>query len=222
MKIFEDRYRNFLKDMEVRNYSPTSILKYGHCVKVFLEYAEQKGITDLRAIGKPELNRYAIALRQNPKYSVQYVASHIRAMKCFFRYLKKSGVVFYDFSANLKEPKIPYQLPKEPLTPQEVKKMLEAPDLRTAQGVRDRAILETFYSTGIRLQEMAHLTLMDLDLENGYLTVREGKGRKDRTVPLGKHACFFIQTYLESVRPLWVDLAPNPSGIRTNRLWIGK
>jgi len=221
MKDVETYRQGFLKDLEIRNYSPTSIQKYGHCVRLFLEWVEGKGLADIRKVGKQELSRYVAALRNNPKYSLEYVASNIRAVKCFFRYLKKSGAVFFDFSATMKEPKIPYRLPKEPLTPLEVKKMLEAPDLRTAQGVRDRAIIETFYSTGIRLNEMVRLTLLDLDLETGHLTVREGKGRKDRIVPLGKHACFFIRNYLETVRPLWVSRGP-VTEIKTNRVWIGK
>jgi integrase/recombinase XerD len=222
MKALETYRQGFLKDLEVRNYSPTSIQKYGHCVRLFLGWMDEKGISDFRKIGKPELGRYVVALRNNPKYSLEYVGSNIRAVKCFFRFLKKSGAVFFDFSATLKEPKIPYRRPKEPLTPIEVKKMLEAPDLRTAHGVRDRAIIETFYSTGVRLNEMVHLTLLDLDLENGYLNVMEGKGRKDRTVPLGKQACFFIQNYLETVRPLWVERNQKPDVVRTNRVWIGK
>jgi integrase/recombinase XerD len=220
MTTYETYRQGFLKDMEVRNYSLASILKYGHCVRLFLGYLHQKGLSDIRKVGKQELIRYVAHLR-GLDYSVEYVCSNIRAVKVFFRYLKKTGLVFFDFSTALKEPKIPYQLPKEPLTPSDVKKMLEAPDLRTACGVRDRAILETFYSTGVRLNEMVHLTLLDLDLETGYLTVMEGKGRKDRTVPLGKHACFFIQNYLETVRPLWVNRALGAE-TKTNRVWLGR
>jgi integrase/recombinase XerD len=69
---------------------------------------------------------------------------------------------------------------------------------------------------------MARLSLLDLDLEKGYLNVREGKGGKDRIVPLGKHACYFIQTYLETVRPLWVVRHQDPLGVRTNRVWLGR
>jgi len=220
MTTFETYRQGFLKDLEVRNYSPASILKYGHCVRLFLGYLHQKGLSDIRKVGKQELTGYVAHLR-NADYSIEYVCSNIRAVKVFFRYLKKAGFVFFDFSTALKEPKIPHQLPKEPLTPLEVKKMLEAPNLRTAQGVRDRAILETFYSTGIRLNEMVRLTLLDLDLETGYLTVMEGKGRKDRTVPLGKHACYFIKAYLETVRPLWVNRGPDTE-TKTNRVWIGR
>lgn len=220
MNALETYRQGFLKEMEIRNYSPFSILKYAHCLGMFLEYLKGKGIDEIRKVGKPELGRYVVALNQKG-YSAQYVASNIRAMRAFFRYLKKTGMVFYDLSASLKEPKIPKQLPKEPLKPLEVKKMLEAPDLRTPQGLRDRAILETFYSSGIRLQEMARLTLLDLDLDNGFLTVREGKGGKDRIVPLGHHACHFILNYLETVRPLWAKRGPQ-NEVRSNNVWLGR
>ena len=143
-------------------------------------------------------------------------------MKLFFRYLKKTGIVLFDLSIVLKEPKQPKTLPKEPLTVEEVKTMLEAPDLRKPLGIRDRAILETFYSTGIRLQEMVNLALGDLDLDKGYLFVREGKWKKDRMVPLGKHASHFIKAYLEATRGLLLDKDKKPEAIRTNRVWISK
>ena len=218
----EKHFEGFLKDMEVRNYSPLSILKYSHCVKLFLKYLKEKGISEFRKIGKDELRGYSEFLGNNPKYSPGYIGSNIRAVKCFFRYLKRERVVLFDMAVSLKEPKVPKALPKEPLTETEVKAMLEAPDLRTELGIRDRAILETFYSSGIRIQEMSGLSLLDLDLEKGFLFIREGKGKKDRVVPLGKHACFFIKTYLETARPYYLENVKEPDAVKTNRVWVNK
>lgn len=212
----EEHLMGFIKDLEVLNYSPSSIRRYRPCIELFLRYLERKKVKGLRSVGREVLTAYYLNLRKNPKYSLSSVAVNIRAIHVFFKYLKKMNVVFYDFSAFIKEPKIPRQLPKEPLTLEEVKAMLEGPDLRTELGVRDRAILETFYSSGIRAKEMTFLKLTDLDLEKGYLFIQEGKGKKDRTVPLGKHACFFIKTYLEAVRPL---LAQN-SRSKLDYLWL--
>lgn len=218
----EQHYKGFLKDMEVRNYSPLSVLKYARCLRIFFDHLKQKGISDLRKVGRDELRGYSEALGSKDEYSPSYKGSNIRAVKLFFKYLKKTNVVMYDFGVILKEPKMPKALPKEPLTTSEVKAMLEAPDLRTELGIRDRAILETFYSSGIRVQEMSQLTLLDLDLKDGYLFVREGKGKKDRVVPLGKHACFFIQTYLETSRPHYTEKLNEPKTVKTNRLWVNK
>ena len=211
----------FLKDLTVRNYSPESMRKYAHCVKLFLAYLGEKEISDFRKVGREELRAYFEVLANNPKYSFHHVAANVRAIKCFFKYLKKTQVILYDFSVVLKEPKA-FQLPKDPLTLREVKTMLEAPDMRNELGIRDRAILETFYSAGIRVSEMANLSVLDLDLEKGYLSVLDGKGKKDRTVPLGKHACSFVQTYLEGARPFLIGKAKEPMAVKTNRLWISK
>ena len=212
-------FENFIKHLEIRNYSPESIRKYAHCLKLFLGYLESRGISNLRKVGREELRAYADTLAHNPKYGACHVGANIRAIKCFFKFLKKTGVVLYDFSLVLREPKTRNRLPKEPLTEKEVTALLEAPDLRGEIGFRDRAILEVFYSTGIRVSEMAHLTLFDLDLANGLLWVREGKGGKDRVVPLGKHACFFLVAYLERVRP---QLAKKHKPVHQTRVWLTK
>lgn len=226
--IFQTKHDGFLKDMEVLNYSPYSVLKYGHCVKMFLAFLEEKGVTDLRNVGRDLLLEYRQRLQLNTTYSPSYVGSNIRAIKLFFKFLMKTGVILYNFAVILKEPKMPKALPKEPLTATEVKAMLNAPDLRTELGIRDRAIMETFYSSGLRVQEMSRLKLTDLNVEEGFLFVREGKGKKDRYVPLGEHACFFIKTYLEKVRPVLeskakgIRLKPEDKVItlKTNQLWL--
>jgi integrase/recombinase XerD len=216
----EQHYKGFLRDMEVRNYSPLSVLKYARCIRIFFDFLKKKHISDLRNVGRDELREYAEVLGLKTEYSPSYIGSNIRAVKLFFKYLKKAKVILFDFSVILKEPKIPKQLPKEPLTLTEVKQMLDAPDLRIPRGIRDRAILETFYSTGIRVQEMSRLTLLDIDLENGLLFVRLGKGGKDRVVPLGKHAGFYIGAYLDGARPVLAGKSQEP--VKSNRLWLNK
>ena len=95
-----------------------------------------------------------------------------------------------------------------PCTAVEAKKMMEAPDTSTALGYRDRCILEVLYSTGIRRGELNALKVTDLDLDGGFLRVNQGKGGKDRVVPLGRMACRFIRSYLEHVRPLYLRKDP--------------
>jgi integrase/recombinase XerD len=222
MNDLENHYQAFLKDLEVRNFSLETVRKYAHCVRLFLGYMNQKGIEDPRSIGREDLQGYARSLWKNTGWGVNHLAANIRAVKGFFRYLKKTKVVLYDFSVVLKEPKKPQTLPKEPLTAKEVRLMLDAPDLRKDLGFRDKAILETFYSTGLRVSEMARLTLLDVDLEGGLLNVREGKGKKDRVVPLGNHAGYFIGEYLQNVRPVLLSKNKTPQEVQTNRLWISK
>ncbi len=87
------------------------------------------------------------------------------------------------------------------LTVEEVERVLAQPATGTVTGLRDRAILETFYSTGIRRQEAIDLELYDVDLEHGTLLVRQGKGKKDRLIPLGRRAALWIAKYVEEARP---------------------
>ncbi len=98
-------------------------------------------------------------------------------------------------------PRVHRRLPKHILTAEEVERILAQTALHGDLGVRDRAILETLYSTGIRRSELAHLRLYDVDTRNGTLMVRQGKGQKDRMVPLGKRAGHWIDRYVEEVRP---------------------
>lgn len=104
-------------------------------------------------------------------------------------------------AADLELPRLGEQLPKHVLSVKEVEQVLSLPDVKTALGLRDRAILETFYSTGIRRKELIVLQLYDLDRERGVVAVRQGKGRKDRVVPIGARALAWIEQYEQEARP---------------------
>jgi integrase/recombinase XerD len=98
-------------------------------------------------------------------------------------------------------PKVGRRLPRGVLSPNEMRRLMRQPDLDTCSGLRDRAILETLYSTGVRNAELRRLTLADIDLERGYIVVINGKNKKDRVVPIGKVAVHFIREYLTKARP---------------------
>jgi integrase/recombinase XerD len=93
------------------------------------------------------------------------------------------------------------------MEPKEVETMLAEPDTTTLRGFRDKVILEVLYSTAIRREEVANLLLDDIDTDGGYVYVREGKGSKDRVVPLGQSVCDLVKSYLSGVRPEWVGSA---------------
>jgi integrase/recombinase XerD len=98
-------------------------------------------------------------------------------------------------------PRLERRLPRHVLTAEEVEQVLLGPHLGDGIGVRDRAILEVFYSTGIRRMELVNLSVWDLDQERGTLMVRQGKGKKDRMVPIADRAIAWIERYLRQVRP---------------------
>jgi len=125
------------------------------------------------------------------------------ALRRFFEHLEKTDAILVNPTVGLKLPTLPSRLPKTVLTPGEARALLDAPDTQTKKGIRDKAILETFYSTGIRAGEMARLTVFDVDYKNGFVRVTKGKGAKDRVVPLGKKACDYVREYLQKVRSEW-------------------
>jgi site-specific recombinase XerD len=113
-------------------------------------------------------------------------------------------------------PKEERRLPKRILKPSEVRKLLNAPD-ETPKGLRDRALLELFYSSGIRREEMARLAVPDVDIRNGFVRVK-GKGGRDRVVPIGQTACEAIGRYLKAARSVWLKAERNPGW--TDALWL--
>ncbi len=105
-------------------------------------------------------------------------------------------------AAELELPRLPKRLPRAVLSVSEMERVLMQPDITSPLGLRDRAILEVLYSTGIRRMELVGLDVSDLDAERGTLLVREGKGAKDRLVPIGERAIRWTEQYLDKARPL--------------------
>ena len=106
-----------------------------------------------------------------------------------------------DPARDIQYAKIPKALPKGILSPAEARKIIHAPDITSVIGYRDRVILEVLYTSGIRKEELNHLTLGDVDCHDGFLRIDNGKGQKDRIVPLGRIACRYLENYITSVRP---------------------
>jgi integrase/recombinase XerD len=125
-------------------------------------------------------------------------------LKAFFQWATRERHLLYNPASELLLPRLPRRLPKHLLSVADVESLINGPDIATPSGLRDRAMLETLYSTGIRRMELVRLELYDLDTRGGSLTVRGGKGGRDRVVPLGARACLWLDRYLEEVRPLLV------------------
>ena len=126
--------------------------------------------------------------------------SFLGPVRQYFAFLVRRKIIFANPAERLTWPKRPSRLPAPMLTEKEVQEILAKPDIKTAMGLRDRAILELFYSTGIRRAELARLDMGDVDMAHGLLTVRRGKWGRDRVVPVGKTACDFLAQYLQDGR----------------------
>ena len=135
--------------------------------------------------------------------SQQFLLIHLRS---WFSWLVKQGYLPYSPAAELELPKVVRRLPKAILSAQETEAVLAVPDINTPVGLRDRAIMETFYSTGIRRMELTRLSVQDVDRERGTLMIREGKGGKDRMIPIGERALAWIAAYRDQARPELVGL----------------
>ncbi len=127
------------------------------------------------------------------------------AVKSFFRWLRQQKLVAQNPAAELEMPRGEKRLPRNVLSAEETERVLQQARVDTAEGLRDRAIMELFYSTGIRRAELCALRLEDLDRGRALLTVRQGKNRKDRIVPVGARALEWAVRYLDEVRPQWLD-----------------
>jgi len=132
--------------------------------------------------------------------SLAYQANLLKALRNFFGYLLRTGHILRDPAADLKLPKLPRKLPRNVLSKKEVRKLLGAPNTRTSRGFRDRAVLEMLYATGMRKRELENLKIHDIDLSSRQVTIRRGKGGKDRVVPLAAKAAQVLEKYLEEHR----------------------
>ncbi|MEW4368072.1 site-specific tyrosine recombinase XerC [Aliikangiella maris] len=203
LAAYRERY---LEWMGIRNYSDKSKESRELYINYFIQWCEERGLTQPAEITKQIIERYQRYLYHYRKengepLSFQSQHSRLGALRAFFKYLSKQNYTLYNPAADIELPKLEKRLPKHVLTVEEVNIILNIPDLNTAIGLRDRAILEVFYSTGIRRSELINLRLYDLDRERGTLMVRLGKGNKDRMVPIGQRAINWCDKYLMEVRP---------------------
>ncbi len=149
-------------------------------------------------------------------FAVASLARKLSSLKMFSRYLLREKKCGEDFTVLQDAPRTSRKLPNT-LTREEIESLLAVPDLSTPQGSRDRAIMEMAYSSGLRVSEICSLELQDIDLENGFVRVRSGKGRKDRVVPLGGLAVDAIDVYATAARPRLVKPHTGSAFFLSNR-----
>lgn len=189
---------DFRERLKVKHYSPRSVEAYCQHLKMFLAYLNKTGIADITCVTEETVTGYLTGLNS---LAAATLAVKLRSIKRFLSFLTETNRILINPTERLKEPKRGSRLPKVILTEPEVKMILDRPDLSTMTGLRDRTILEVFYSTGVRLEELVNLTIYDVDLQGGQLRVNKGKGAKDRVIPMGKHAVVFLREYIAKVRP---------------------
>jgi len=151
--------------------------------------------------------------KQNGKpLGISTQRGRLSTVKDFFAYLVKSNHIPANPASELEMPRSEKRLPKEPLGLEQIKSILGVPDISDPLGIRDRAMLELFYSAGLRRSELAKLHLEDLNRERQTLQIRQGKHHKDRVVPVGNRALHWLERYLEESRPKLL-LQPNEKAL---------
>ncbi len=192
--------------LAVQHYSAETVTSRKAAIKGFIAWCHERGLTRPCDISKPVLERYQRHLYTYRKADGQPLShgtqtGRIAVLRAFFAWLTKQNHIPADPASGLEKPRGEYRLPVQALTLDEVESVLEQPDTRTVAGFRDRVILEVLYATAIRRTELCSLQVHDIDWGRNLLFVRQGKGRKDRVVPIGERASVWLQVYRDHVRP---------------------
>lgn len=182
-----------------KNASPLTVLNYGKDILTFKDFLKQHGIEEYAAVSYAHVRMYLSALFQE-NYSRRSIARKLSSLRSFFRFLLREEFIQQNPFQMVSTPKLDQRLPNF-LYPAEVKQLIEQPDLTTPLGIRDRAIMEILYASGMRVSELVGLKLNSVDSDIGTALVR-GKGAKERYVPLGGFAIEAYINYLRYSRPI--------------------
>lgn len=188
----------------------------GIVLKHWTRFCRHYGLADVREADKGMLLALSERVRHGKsargKWSKNYQSKILWTVRDLFRYLHETERVLTDITLGLPPLHKAKTLPKNLMNRGQIARLLHQPNLSTAEGFRDRCIFELLYSSGLRGAELCALTPYDLDLSGRVLRVVQGKGRKDRQVPVGKVAAQFLSEYLKQVRPVLLKRKKNPDG----------
>lgn len=197
----------YLESLRIRNYSPQTLYGQAKMLRYFRVFCEALGLTQARQVTRAVVINYQSYLyhyRKEQSGTALTIGTQkhwLQSVANFFSWLTKEGLALYNPASDLEMPRREFRLPKIIFSAREVEAIMSVPDLATPDGVKFRAILETLYSTGVRRAELCHLDIGDVDYDRGLARVEQGKGKKDRYVPIGERAIKWIEKYLVEVRP---------------------
>ena len=199
--------KRYFTDLLMHNWAATTVHRRRYSLGLFLKWAADRGVQSVTECTPELIEAYRRHLYEHRakrtdkpiRFATQ--ASYLNAVKHWCGWLVEQGWLESDPSLKIKLPKEEHRLPAAYLTLEEVEMVIHSIDLTTDTGIRDRSIFETFYSTAMRRMELVNLQLDDLDCDRGLIMIRQGKGRKDRVVPIGKRAIGWLEKYLYESRP---------------------
>jgi integrase/recombinase XerD len=192
---------SFLEQLRAMGRSRATILARKFCLDRLFKFLHEKEILNLADVTPRSLELFVVRIRNfsrksGRKFSVSRIRNYVIAVKMFFEYAHEQGLILSNPAEAIEIPKKVDALPKAILTLREVVRLLNAPDMTRLLGLRDRAALEIFYSTGIRQAELVALDVFDVQAEKQTLFIRKGKFNRGRVVPIGRRALFWLDKYL--------------------------
>ncbi len=195
MDHYLDQYLHYL--VVEKGLARTTLEAYRQGLNRFFDFLKKKGISEVQSVNKLDVRAFLLSLKKEG-LSIKTVARNLVVLRTFFRFLVQEGVLRINPVEEIESPKVARSLP-EVLTLREVESLLEQPNLQTPLGLRDRAMMEMLYATGMRVSELTRLPTHQVNLEGGYVLLF-GKGSKERVVPLGQEAIRWVSLYLKEVR----------------------
>ncbi|MBI5244219.1 MAG: tyrosine-type recombinase/integrase [Elusimicrobia bacterium] len=212
----QDLKDKYLSWMIATRYAETTIKGAHINLEWFFKFLTEREVTRIADVTPDVMNEYSLWIRENKNHkhegkalAARHIYYRIVSVKWFFAWLAQNMLVLCDPAVDLELPQIHQGLPETILTQEEVKRLLAAPDMRSPIGYRDKALLELVYATGIRTRELLRLNVADLDFKARTVFVREGKGGKDRILPLPAVAVGYLKEFVEKVRPRFAKLMKN-------------
>jgi integrase/recombinase XerD len=190
----------------LKNYSEYTIKGRRVHIGFFLDWCAERGITEPIEVTRTVLEsyqRHVFHYRKKNGEPLSFTGQHDRLvpLRVWFKWMARNHHILHNPASELELPRLGIRLPKAVLTASEAEQVMQQTKIHDPLGLRDRAILETLYSTGMRRLELVRLTLWDLDLERATVAIRQGKGKKDRIIPLGDRTALWIRKYLDQSRP---------------------
>jgi len=205
--------KGFLEGMKERNYTYASIETYKRALGQFFAYMKRTGRERMQDLTEEDIEKYQLSLVER-NFKPNSMTAYMKAVRKYFSWLEKKGIIFMNPCENIKYPKKDMRMQPTP-TEDEMAKLIDAIDVSRTVGVRDRAMIETMYSCGLRLDELLNLSVHSIDLSENTVRVM-GKGRKERILPLTSQAVEWLGKYVREARNGLLK------GKDDDSLWISK
>ena len=205
MKKLEENLESFLDYISIeRGLAQNTIISYRYDLIKYISFLKKKKINSFNQTNKVVVNNYFLYLR-GKDLEINSISRNLVAVKMFYRFLLMEGLIKEDTTSLIEFPRVSKKLPHV-LSLREINLLLDKANFTGKLGLRDQAVLELFYATGLRVSELIYLKINDLNMENRMLKCM-GKGSKERIIPFGNKAYHYLSLYLDKVRP---KLVKNP------------